>query len=271
MPSITIAPAVLEVLKKATATGNVLFLNQPALDRKLYQATNTVLEAAGGKWDKKAKGHVFPGDPFEKLGISLDTGSIEKALTDKTVRQAFYTPPNIATRVAILANVNGKTVLEPSAGNGALVKEAVAAGAIRIQAIELEVTCQAELIAAVRRADIGGDHGQPTPIVGDFLKESAAGYPKFERVVMNPPFTDRADGKRGLNLDVKHVRHALDFLAPGGRLVAIMGGNTARRPFMELIAYTQAQGWEHDVDEVEAGAFKDAGTNVSTIILTVQK
>ena len=44
---------------------------------------------------------------------------------------------------------------------------------------------------------------------------------RFDRVVMNPPFC------RGRDLD--HVRHALRFVAPGGRLVAIMSAGVAFR------------------------------------------
>ena len=37
----------------------------------------------------------------------------------------------------------------------------------------------------------------------------------YDRIVMNPPFSDRRD--------VEHVQHAYELLKPGGRLVAIMG------------------------------------------------
>ena len=49
---------VLQVLSNSTIAGNVLTL--PAqLDRTLYQRTNKVLEAAGGRWSRKVQAHIF--------------------------------------------------------------------------------------------------------------------------------------------------------------------------------------------------------------------
>ena len=49
---------VLAVLSRAETTGNELKLVDQ-LDRQLYTRTNKVLEAAGGKWDRKAQAHLF--------------------------------------------------------------------------------------------------------------------------------------------------------------------------------------------------------------------
>lgn len=43
----------------------------------------------------------------------------------------------------------------------------------------------------------------------------SARVPRYDRIIMNPPFSDRRD--------VQHVQHAYELLKPGGRLVAIMG------------------------------------------------
>ena len=73
---------------------------------------------------------------------------------------------------------------------------------------------------------------------------------------MNPPFTK--------NQDVKHVAHALKFLADGGVLTSIMGSNTTRKQFTDLIA-----GREYEITDVPAGAFKESGTSIATIILRI--
>ena len=71
---------------------------------------------------------------------------------------------------------------------------------------------------------------------------------------MNPPFTK--------GQDIKHVNHALQFLKPGGKLVAIMAGNDKSKWFDSLE-------WCYEIEDVPAGAFKESGTNVATIIVTI--
>lgn len=263
MRTVTIPPHVETVLRHEAVKveGNVLFLNQPKLERKLYEQVNAVLAAGGGKWDKKAKGHVFKGDPMEKLGLIIEAGEFTKEKSEQQIRQAFYTPRALAARVVELAEVSGKTVLEPSAGGGALLRECLVAGARRVECVEVDrATCD----DLVKQTAGHTDPNLTSVLCADFLTIPAGvARTSYDRVVMNPPFTK--------NQDVAHVRHALGFLAPRGRLVAIMWPNTDRRPFRELIAYTEAQGWTHEIDEVEAGAFKESGTNVTTLILTVQK
>lgn len=53
-----IADDVLTELSAAAIDGNQLFLTD-RMDRSLYQRVNKVIEAAGGKWNRKAKCHVF--------------------------------------------------------------------------------------------------------------------------------------------------------------------------------------------------------------------
>ena len=55
--------------------------------------------------------------------------------------------------------------------------------------------------------------------VEDFLAVPPA--PVYDRVIMNPPFT------RGQ--DVTHVQHALRFVRPGRRLVAVMPASIKSR------------------------------------------
>lgn len=66
---------VLEVLSRAEIQGNNLRLTGE-LDRKLYLKTNNVLEAAGGKWNKKAKAHIFQDETDDIIEQMLLTGAI---------------------------------------------------------------------------------------------------------------------------------------------------------------------------------------------------
>ena len=195
---------------------------------------------AGGKWNKSTKSHVFSSDPRGKLGLMVETGV---AVNEKNLFQAFFTPEQLARDVVNKVGVDGKRVLEPSAGEGAFVKACIAAGAKSVDCIELNPEFAKKL------------EGLKCSVsVGDFLEKSVG--EKYERIVMNPPFTK--------NQDILHVEHALKFLAPGGVLVAIMGGNTSRPKFQKLIS-----DWDATVQEIEAGTFKESGTNVSTVLVTI--
>jgi hypothetical protein len=91
------------------------------LDRKTYVSVNEALEAAGGKWDRKAKAHIFPMSAKEAIDDLIDNGGWTDA---KKELQFFETPPELAARVIDEARIiPGMRVLEPSAGAGALIKE----------------------------------------------------------------------------------------------------------------------------------------------------
>jgi 16S rRNA G1207 methylase RsmC len=86
----------------------------------------------------------------------------------------------------------------------------------------------------------------------------------FDRVLMNPPFSK--------GQDVKHVTHALGFLKPGGRLVAIMGAGVTFRQdkrttdFRELV-----QSMGGTIEPLPEGSFKSSGTMVNTVIVVIDK
>lgn len=249
MANATLTPEVTDVLKRSTITGNVLVLPPGQLDRGLYEAVNKVLGNAGGKW-KRGTGHVFPSDPRPKLGLALETGI---SVDEKKKFQAFYTPASLAAHVVELAEVSGKSVLEPSAGEGALVKECLAQGALGVAALEMNP----EAVETLRRLE---EDGRVAVDCGDFLKCNDGVV--FDRVVMNPPFTK--------GQDIKHVLHALKFLKPGGRLVAIMSPMvTASAKFSAgiLAAGCYPARWE----KVPEGTFKESGTNLRTVIATIDK
>lgn len=241
MANVVLTDEVKDVLRRSTVSGDSLTL--PAqLDRKLYEAVNKVIGLAGGKWNKSAKAHVFPGDPMKKLGMTLDTGV---AIDEKKQRQAYYTPTELADYVAELACIDGNIVLEPSAGGGALAAACMRNGAHGVVCVELDPDEAKKLSGCYTTYNV------------DFLTTVPDKLGLFSRIVMNPPFQK--------NQDIKHVAHALKCLEPGGILVAIMSGNTSRPAFVKLV-----HGLDHDVQPVDAGAFKESGTNIATIILKVR-
>jgi predicted RNA methylase len=241
---------VLEVLDRAETDGPSLTLTG-TLDRKLYLDTAKVLEAAGGKWNRKARAHLFDGDAGDAIEAVILTGEV---VSKKQQFGYFPTPAVVVQRLLDLADLDtGMHLLEPSAGRGAIALPAAAAGAV-VDCIEL----QEDHAEAINDAH----HPRVTVLVRDFLAIDP--QESYDRVVMNPPFA-RQD-------DIRHVLHAHKFLRPGGLLVAVMSnGVTFRdtpitRQFRSLI---QANGGElHPLPE---GAFKESGTGVTTVIAVIPR
>lgn len=163
----------------------------------------------------------------------------------------FPTPTDLAGRVIDQASIlRGGLVLEPSAGSGNLACLAARAGA-DVECVEIDAGRAAVLDASglYRRV-----------IQADFL--DVAPRAVFDRVVMNPPF----DRER----DIDHVMHALKFLKPGGRLVAIMSAHT------EFAQTRKAKAFRAHIEKLRgrmldlpARSFSSVGTNVNTIMLVV--
>ncbi|KPU96638.1 restriction endonuclease subunit M [Variovorax paradoxus] len=244
-----IDPAVLAVIERADTSGNALRITGQ-LDRKTYAAVNGVLEAAGGRWDRKAKAHLFGCEADDALEQILLTGEV---LTKKTQQQefGFFETPVETGRLAVeAADVRpGMLVREPSAGHGALARLLRAAGAT--------VHCTEILPENVRELIAQGFEVEEA----DFL--AVAPTPIYDRVVMNPPFAKQAD--------IKHVTHALKFLKPGGRLASIMSsGPTFRtdRRTVEFNALIRSLGGT--VEPLPEASFKASGTLVNTILVTAE-
>lgn len=126
-----ISEDVQDVLRRCTISergglGWTLTLPATQLQRSLYVDVNKVLAGIGGTWSKKHKLHLFDHDPRESLGLTVATG---KAVNEQQAFQSFYTPEALAKRVVELADIKpGMTVLEPSAGEGALADQVLQAG-----------------------------------------------------------------------------------------------------------------------------------------------
>jgi predicted RNA methylase len=233
---------VIDVLSRAECLGSALRLPPGQLDRKLYERVNKALTNAGGKWNKSAKAHLFTVDAAPKLAAMLGTGV---AVDERKLFQTFFTPDAIARQAAEWANVLGFLVLEPSAGRGAIADACMEAGASDVHCYEINPEFVDDLLAKE----------YPTT-AGDFLQFNSSSR-KYDRIVMNPPFTR--------NQDIAHVRHALTFLNPGGVLVSIMLNNQTRKGFVDLNVE-----YEPEIDEIPRGAFKGSGTEVATIMIRIE-
>jgi hypothetical protein len=163
--------------------------------------------------------------------------------------QFYWSPAEVIAKALDDIGIYGKSyysrqeppayrVLEPSCGDGRIMDELRKRGC-RPFGIEVHAGRAAEARAK--------GHSVMT---GNFLEQPAR--PEFDYVVMNPPFYGRHY--------VKHVKHALKFLKPGGTLVSILPA-TAHYDHQEL----QGQ-WT----DLPVGSFSEAGTNVPTGILKMR-
>lgn len=163
--------------------------------------------------------------------------------------QFYWTPPAVAEAALEFADLSHPRhyrgdpppvrVLEPSCGDGRIL----------------------DVIREYRRSGFGIEYHPARAaearakghavLTANFLEHPAT--PEFDAVVMNPPFY----GKHY----AKHVRHALEFLRPGGTLVSILPA-TARYDHDEL------QGEWRDLP---VASFAEAGTNVPTTMLKLRK
>lgn len=232
----------------------------PDLDRKLYLAADAVLREVGGKWNRGQKGHVFATDPREKLGLVI---AEEKIVTAK--EEGFFPTPDDVADIVVDCMMRTRApnpaamlrVLEPSAGDGALVR------ALRrkcdyldIVAVEKNEERAAGLIASFPDVKV---------ICGDF---ATMGLSLFDVVVMNPPFD-----KKGTHL--RHLIRAFERLAVGGSLVAILPESAMgviRQPRTALHKRLRVVFGENDiwiVRKLPRGTFE--GTDVATVIVMATK
>ena len=111
----------------------------------------------------------------------------------------------------------------------------------------------------VELADVRPGHRvlEPSAGTGRLLQALPTGCDvtaDFDRIVMNPPFTNAQD--------VRHILHARQFLAPGGALVALCANGPRQRAALQHLA-TQ---W-HDLP---AGSFASEGTGVNVAMLVLE-
>lgn len=241
---------VLTVLDRAETDGPRLVLTG-TLDRKLYLDTANVLEAAGGKWNRKERAHLFNGDAADIIEAVILTGEITST---KQQFGYFPTPAPIVQQLIGLADIQpGMRVLEPSAGRGAIALAAARAGAV-VDCVEIQPD-HANALVAHRERNI-------TIITGDFLTTDP--QPVYDRVVMNPPFAKEAD--------LIHVKHAWEALKPGGRLVAVMSAGVTFRQTNRAVAFrSRLDALGGVLHPLPDGSFKESGTGVNTVIAVVPK
>lgn len=170
--------------------------------------------------------------------------SLKAGIQTVTAPQLFPTPPELAARMVELAEIEPEhKVLEPSAGTGNILK------AIGNAPDKTAVEINPALVEILARCGVSGVHVHQA----DFLTCNG-NLGTFDRIVMNPPFINGED--------IKHIRHAITFLKPGGRLVALCANGPRQREALQPLAAS----WE----DLPEGSFKAQGTGVNVALLVIE-
>jgi len=266
----TIDVEISEILSRAECEGDKARIKE-TLDRKTYEKVNKVLVALGGVWNRKEQAHIFT--VFDSAEDAVAGTIIGDALTvgeyvdPKQEYQFFETPQDVIDLLLEAAEISfGMTVLEPSAGLGAIAESARNAGG-KVECVELNQKMADSLI----KKDFAvtcEDFLELVPPKPGMLKEAGQEErwiePRVDRVLMNPPFSR--------SQDILHVKHAYEWLKPGGRLVAVMGLGWTFRSDRRAVEFRD---WLDEKNgnlfEFVGPVFRESGTGVRTVYISVDK
>ena len=189
--------------------------------------------------------------PPEKTVFDDMKESLKDGVKVVSADQLFVTPPEIASKMVDYCEIEaGETVLEPSLGTGNLVQAVIDKVDTEVFGYEINQELCSILTKKfpsyklqVRQADFLEIIPPETEVMS------------FPRIVMNPPFKNGDD--------IKHIKHALKFLRPGGKLVALCASGPRQRKELMSIA----DHWE----DLPEGSFKSSGTMVNVALLVITK
>lgn len=251
-----------EALKACTVDGNLVKLPAIQLERKTYLEVAKALNLIGGKWKgSKVQAFVFATDPTDLLA-SIQGGENRNL---KKEFQFFATPPDLAKIMIREAKLEyGHSVLEPSAGQGALL-EAIQETDLGLRPDCYELMETNRIILQQKK-----DNGLSMNILGeDFLIHNARR--KYDRIIANPPFSK--------NQDIDHIMKMVECLNPGGRIVSVasmswtFGSQKKQESFKRFILNEDPMvtNFECSYVEIERETFKESGTLVPSTLITINK
>ncbi len=125
-------------------------------------------------------------------------------------RDFFPTPPEVIEQMLGGEPLQGKMILEPSAGAGHLVQQLVQRGAKNVLVCE-----QDDQLAKILKTL------SCNFLTIDFLTVTATEVSHVDYIVMNPPFSKGVD----------HVLHAYYIAPPGCKIIALCNAETVKNPY----------------------------------------
>jgi predicted RNA methylase len=227
------------------------------LDRKRYVVVNEILEAFGGKWDKKSKVHKFFDERIELIPDSI---SSRLYLDPRSDLNFFPTPPELAEYIVGEAMIErGDRVLEPSAGKGAL---------LRVLATKTNKLLFCEIDRFMRDALVKEQSDEYIArwelLCPDFLEvPNMQNLNPIDIIVANPPFSK--------GRDVLHVSTMLDVARV--RVVSVMSSGFIFRTDKKTEALKEklTKDWNWNTIDLGKSAFKSSGTDVNTVLLVAER
>lgn len=185
----------------------------------------------------------------------------ERAATTAVSKDlAFYpTPPAVVQRLLARVGLDDTThVLEPSAGEGAIVTAVLRHGS-KCTAVEVDPGRAMKLKAMVNR--------NLTVHACNFLDMPPT--PTYSHVIMNPPFYGRHW--------MSHVMHAWAFVRPGGFLLSVLpvtaelGASAEHEAFRSWANKNNALRHHSLFSDLPAESFAPSGTRIHTVMLMMAK
>lgn len=164
--------------------------------------------------------------------------------------ESFYpTPHNVIELMLTGEDLQGKTILEPSAGKGDILDYCKDNGASNLLACEINKTLQ---IIIKSKAEL---------IAEDFLTVESSRISHVDLIIMNPPFA---------NAD-KHILHAYEIAPAGSKIITLCNLQTLKNSYSEtrrkLIQVIEENGSFTDIGDVFKDAERTTGTNIALIRL----
>lgn len=189
-----------------------------------------------------------------------------KRSEESQVLQQFSTPVELGYIAALAAGITASDiVLEPSAGTGAL---AIFAEADRARLILNEyASTRADLLAA-----LFPKAPAPARFNAEQIHDLLPRHQIPSVVLMNPPFTAQAHTQGSISgIDLRHIRSALERLAPGGRLVAITAAKSFPVPHDPETEKIHRLGHICFSAAISGDLYRKQGTSVATRLTVIER
>ncbi len=162
--------------------------------------------------------------------------------------QLFPTPEPLAAQIVEAAEIEeGMSMLEPSAGTANLIKAVRQSTGENVKIIAVEIS--GPLCEQLKNLEPAA-----RVLCADFLTLTPQDLGQFDRIVMNPPFVNAED--------IKHIEHAMRFLKPGGRIVAICAAGPRQTARLSALAADLGGSFE----ALPEGSFISSGTSVRAAV-----
>ena len=217
-----------------------------------YDSIKAVIESYGGHWSERRKAFIM--HPA-KVNFSEELEAFKQW---KEFRQYYATPKSVANlMVEKLQPFEGMSLLEPSAGQGSLLDAVNRVYKLNCNTRAIELDEYNFSVLKKKYNDI------LTLNISLETFYSLNKDNKFNRIIMNPPFSH---GRA-----LKHLKMAYNLLSSDGILVALVSENEIFYNSPEAHWVNEELLMQDNVEIIELGpdAFIESGTTIITSIIVV--